>query len=189
MMCSGSASHASWAMVLLLIVCASIFGSLIFSYLFLWTTNPQAWPAAGALPSPGWPMLSAAMLVVGAALAAIAGRLMSRDRQSALRWCVAGAALLLAAAPALDLAAHWQVGLRPQATAYTAATYAVAGLQALFGGISVVMGVFTVARSMAGRLRPTRRAAFDTTRTMLLYTVAQGLIALALLHGFPRLTG
>ncbi|MFJ3460013.1 cbb3-type cytochrome c oxidase subunit I [Achromobacter spanius] len=189
MMCSGSASHASWAMVMLLIVCASIFGSLLFSYLFLWTTNPQAWPEASALPSPGWPMLSAAMLMAGAGLAAAAARLMTQDRQAALRGCVAAAALLVAAAPALDLIVHWQTGLRPQATAYTAATYAVAGLQALFGGLSVVMAIFTVARSLAERLSPTRRAAFDTTRAMLFYTVAQGLIALALLHAFPRLTG
>ena len=91
--------------------------------------------------------------------------------------------------PALDLVTHWQAGLRPQASAYTAATYAVAGLQAFFGGLAVVMAAFTVARSIAGRLRPTRRAALDATRAMLLYAVAQGLIALALLHAFTRLTG
>ncbi|GEM_PF-4659363 len=129
------------------------------------------------------------MLLAAAALALAAGRLMTQNRQRALRGCVAGAALLLAAAPALDLVTHWQAGLRPQASAYTAATYAVAGLQAFFGGLAVVMAAFTVARSIAGRLRPTRRAALDATRAMLLYAVAQGLIALALLHAFTRLTG
>ncbi|SIT30346.1 cbb3-type cytochrome c oxidase subunit I [Achromobacter sp. MFA1 R4] len=189
MMCSGSASHASWAMVLLLIVCASIFGSMMFGYMFLWTTNPQAWPEAAALPSPLFPLLSAGLLLAGTALTMSAGRSLAQARPSRMRWQLGAAALLLAAAAGLDLHTHWQAGLRPQGSAYTAATYAVASLQALFAGLSAVMAVFTVARSLAGRLRPTRRAPLDATRMMCLYTVAQGLTALALLHAFPRLAG
>src|SRR5690606_276900 len=41
--CNGSASHSWWAMIILVMVCASIFSSLLFAYLFLWTTSPQVW--------------------------------------------------------------------------------------------------------------------------------------------------
>mgnify|MGYP006193087545 CR=1 FL=1 len=57
--CSGSASHSWWAMIILVIVCASIFGSLVFAYLFLWTTSPEVWPAPEALPSMTRPLASA----------------------------------------------------------------------------------------------------------------------------------
>ena len=189
MMCAGSASHSSWAMMLLIIVCASIFGSLTFGYLFLWTTGPEAWPQPDALPAAVRPLLPAALLLGAAALAAACGRSLAQDRHGVLRGCLPLAAGLLAASAAFDLHTHWQSGLRPQASAYAAAVYAVAGLQAVFAGVSGVMAVFTVARSLAGRLRATRRVPYDTTRTMFLYTAAQGLVVLALLHAFPRLTG
>ncbi|MFD4838055.1 cytochrome c oxidase subunit I [Achromobacter sp. NPDC058515] len=189
MMCSGSASHASWAMVLLVIVCASIFGSLVFSYLFLWTTNPEAWPKASGLPPPAWQVLSACLLLGAVALAAGAGRRLGQVGQPFLRWSMPTAIVLLLASAGVELNAHWQSGLRPQASAYAAAVYAMAGLQAAFAALAGVMGVFTVARSLAGTLTTTRRAAFDTTMLMWRYTAAQGLAALALLHVFPRLTG
>ncbi|KRC86103.1 cytochrome c oxidase subunit 1 [compost metagenome] len=189
MMCSGSASHSSWATVLLVIVCASMFGSLLFSYLFLWTAGPQAWPKSGGLPSPVWPLLSACLLAGAAALAAGAAHRLKQGRQSFLRWSLPLAMVLLAASAGVELNAHWQTGLRPQASAYAAAVYAVAGLQAAFAALAAMMGLFTVARSMAGRLSATRRAAFDTTMMMWQYTVAQGLAGLALVHVFPRLAG
>lgn len=189
MMCSGSASHSSWAMVLLVIVCASIFGSLMFAYLFLWTTGPGEWPRPEALPPVTQPLVSAALLLVAAALAAGCAGPLGQGGHRALRWGLPVAAGLVALSAGHDIHTHWQAGLRPQASAYAAAVYAVAGLQAIFAGLTALMATFTVARSVAGRLRATRRAAYDTTKMMFLYTAAQGLLALALLHAFPRLTG
>ncbi|MNT49332.1 hypothetical protein D3C72_1861770 [compost metagenome] len=99
-----------------------------------------------------------------------------------------GVALLMAAS-AVQLHGHWTQGLRPQASAYTAAVYAIAGLQGFFALIAGTMGVFTVSRSVAGRLSYTRRACYDTTMMMWHYTVAQGLLGLGLVHAFPRMTG
>ncbi len=189
MMCSGSASHASWAMVLLIIVCASIFGSMMFGYLFLWTVHPDEWPQPGGLPSAAWPMLSAGLLLGALALVEGAGRRLAQARQTFLRASLSAAIVLVGASAAVEILSHWQSGLRPQVSAYAAAVYAVAGLQAAFAALAGVMGVFTVARSLAGRLTATRRAAFDTTMMMWRYTAAQGLVALALVHVFPRLTG
>lgn len=187
MTCAGGASHASWAMMLLILVCASIFGATLFSYLFLWLGAPQSWPAPADLPTPARPLLCAGLLLGTWALMAGARRSLARGRQAFLRAGLPLTALLLAASAGLELHAHWQAGLRPQASAYAASVYALGGLQAVFAAAVASMGLFTTARSLAGRLRATRRAAFDATVVMWRYTVAQGLAILALVHGFPRL--
>jgi cytochrome c oxidase subunit I+III len=49
----------------------------------------------------------------------------------------------------------------------------------------LLMGGYTIARAFAGMVDATRRNTFDNTRLMWHYTVAQGLIALAVMHA-PR---
>jgi cytochrome c oxidase subunit I+III len=48
-----------------------------------------------------------------------------------------------------------------------------------------LMSSFAIARAVAGRLGPGRRGAYDHTRTIWLYTVAQGLLAIAIVQA-PR---
>ena len=99
------------------------------------------------------------------------------------------ALLMVAAAIILEGGSQWQTGLRPQDSGYAAAVYAMIGLQGVFVAALCLMGVFTVARSMAGRLAADRRACFDSTMIFWHYTVAQGLLGLGALHGFPRILG
>ena len=99
--------------------------------------------------------------------------------------------LLLVGSIVAELQGHLATDLRPTQNAYGAVVYMVATLQALFVGIVACiacMGLYTVARSLAGLLAPRRRATFDNTRVFWYYTVAQGLVGLVLVHGFPRLT-
>jgi cytochrome c oxidase subunit I+III len=49
------------------------------------------------------------------------------------------------------------------------------------------MGLYTIARWWAGLLNPIRRATFDNTMLFWHYATVQGLVGLALAHGFPRL--
>lgn len=187
--CSGSHSHSWWAMVILVMVCTSIFSSLLFAYLFLWTTSPDVWPAAARLPGMGWPLASASLLLGSGVLLAWAGRRLSQRQQGLLRLVLPVGIMMLASATGLDGYGQWQTGLRPQDNGYAAAVYAIIGLQALFVVVSFFMGLFTVARSLAGRLAPERRASFDNTMIIWLYAVAQGVVGLAVAHGFPRLIG
>jgi cytochrome c oxidase subunit I+III len=53
--------------------------------------------------------------------------------------------------------------------------------------VVVIMGGYTLARSLSGLLDGARRVTFDNTMLLWHYTVAQGLVALALAHGFPRM--
>ena len=187
--CPGSASHSWWAMVMLVMVSASIFASLVFAYLFLWAADREAWGPAGRPPEAASAWLAAMLLAGSGAFVALARRGLRKGRLAQLGWSLPLAGLLLAASAGLDLYAHWGAGLRPQASAYAASVYAVAGLQAAFAIVSLAMGAFTLARARAGRLSAERPACLDNTAIMWLYTVAQGLLALALVHAFPRLGG
>jgi cytochrome c oxidase subunit I+III len=51
------------------------------------------------------------------------------------------------------------------------------------------MGLFIVARLVAGRTDCERRNSFDHTALLAWYAAAQTLLGLALVHGFPRLVG
>ena len=100
---------------------------------------------------------------------------------------MAAAVLMLCASIAFEIQAHQAVGLRPTDSGYGAAVYGIAALQGLFVAISAIMGLYTVARSLAGMLSAQRRQTFDNTRLFFQYTAVQGLAGLALVHGFPRL--
>ncbi|MBO1113518.1 cbb3-type cytochrome c oxidase subunit I [Bordetella petrii] len=187
--CTGSGSHSWWAMVMLVMVCASIFSATLFSYLFLWTTSPGQWPAATALAALPWPLACAALLLASSALVWAGGRALRHGRQGWLRAALPLGCMMLFAALGLEAAAQWRAGLRPQDSAYAAAVCAVIGLQAVLVGAVGFMGLFTTARSWAGRLAGNRRACFDNTALLWHYTVAQGLAGTCLLHGFPRWVG
>ena len=61
--------------------------------------------------------------------------------------------------------------------------------QALHAVMLAVMAGYTLARSVSKLLDSVRRATFDNTMLLWYYTVAQGLIVLAMAHVFPRLVG
>jgi len=186
---TGPSSHSWWAMVVLILVSGSIFGSLVFSYLFLWTVSPQVWPTeARVLPSLPWPLVSAVLLVAsGAAVAWCHRRLAAGGGQRLLQAVLAAGVVLLVASSGADLRGHLASDIGPTDSAYGAVVYMVATLQAFFAATVACMGLYTVARSMAGMLSHERRQTFDNTRLFWYYTVAQGLAGLALVHGFPRL--
>jgi cytochrome c oxidase subunit I+III len=190
---AGPMNHSWWAMIVLMVVSGMVFTCLIFSYLFLWLVNPGAWPPQGVeLPDRLWPFAAAALYSISAALIACASRtLRGDDRRSpgSVPVLIAVALLFVAAASALDLWAQWQSGLSPSAHAYGAAVYAIASLQIFFVLTTLIMGLYTIARWLAGKLDSVRRTTFDNTMLFWYYTVGQGLVGLMVVYGFPRLTG
>lgn len=179
-------------MVVLILVSGSVLASLIFAYLFLWTSSPEVWPAANAIPALIYPALSAALLIASSGLIAYAGWILRHSAQhehDRLRWAIAAAIVLLAAAVVLELHAQSQAGVAPTESAYGASVYMLLSVQAFFAAIMTLMGGYTIARSIAGMLHSERRVTYENTMLFWHYTVAQGLIMLALIHGFPRMNG
>ncbi|WP_334190385.1 cytochrome c oxidase subunit I, partial [Noviherbaspirillum sp.] len=189
---NGSSSHSWWAMIVLILVAGSILGCLLFSYLFLWTVSPDVWPGADGLPAWEWPSISALLLLASAGLIVHAGarlKTASPRGHGTVTPAILAAAILLACASAADFYGQWTTGLRPTESAYGAVVYAIIALQAFYVAVVIVMALYTSARAWCGLLHAQRRVTFDNTMLLWYYTVAQGLIGLALVHSFPRLTG
>jgi cytochrome c oxidase subunit I+III len=189
---TGPSSHAGLAMVVLMLVSASLYLAYVFSYLYLWTVSPQVW-ASGAplLPDLGWPIGMTALLLVGWGAFSLA--------RPALAWTgtlrhltpllsLVGA-LCLVAATVGEIASHWLAGLRPTDSAYGAMVYLGSVLAAQVMIAVLIMAGFTAARYFAGKLDLGRRLPFDSTATLARYGVGQSLAGLALIHAFPRLVG
>jgi cytochrome c oxidase subunit I+III len=189
---TGPAAHSWWAMVVLLLVVASMFIALLFSYLYIWTVSPQAWPAATGQGVPGahWPTASATAYIVSSVAMAFAGRGLGRMPEHGgwpVRLGIACACLALVAALFMDLGGLWETGLRPATSSYGALVYTIVAVEGQLVAAAAIMGLYTIARSAAGLLTPVRRATFDNTMLLWHYTVGQGLLGLLIVHGFPRI--
>ena len=190
---TGPVSHSWWAMIVLILVAGTLFTCLVFSYFYLWTVNPTAWPPNGVtLPATGWPLAAMLLFVASSAAIALAGRTLTRTPASSAwpaRLALFLALPLMLAGFAAQLYAVWQTGLRPDASSYGAVVYTFVGLQGFFVAALSIMGLYTLARSLCGLLHGARRATFDNTMLLWHYTTCQGLVALAITTFFPRLVG
>jgi cytochrome c oxidase subunit I+III len=190
---TGPMNHSWWGMVVLLLVAGMLFACLVFSYLFLWISNPGGWPPANVgLPALSWPVAACLLYAMSSGAMLGASRLLRRvPARTAwpFRLAVLAAAGLMAVGFALDLAAHWQSGLRPAASSYGAVVYTITGLQGFYVAVLGLMALFVLARSLAGRLDGVWRASFDNTLLLWHFTTAQGAIGLILVALFPRALG
>jgi cytochrome c oxidase subunit I+III len=186
---TGPSSHSWWAMVVLILVAGSVFSCAVFSYLFLWTVFPEVWPDLAALPRASYSVVAGAMLLASSAAIAYASRALGRGAIWPMRAALAAAIPLAVAAIVVEIAGQRESGLHTAATSYNASVYLIASLEAFLVAVVVLMAAFTLARSACGLVDPVRRVTFDNTMLAWHYTVAQGIVGLVLVHGFPRLVG
>ncbi len=187
----GAAAIGWWAMAVLCFVAASQYLAFVFSYLYLWTVAPRAWPGADApdLPGPGWPAFSAFLAFASLAAIEFARRLIGSDRVRRAAMLLTLALLALVAGLGLDTLALLQTGLRPTRSAYAALVYANTGLNAQLVFALAIMASYAVARIFAARLTAVRRVTFDCLWLLWVYTAGQFIFGLVLVHGFPWLIG
>ncbi|TWO69046.1 cytochrome ubiquinol oxidase subunit I [Caenimonas sedimenti] len=178
---TGRDSHSWWAMVVLLVVDASIFASLGFAHIHVSMALDVCPPPGARLPTGGWP--PALLLLAGSAAMAWAAR--RRLGVGGQGWLQAAVGLGMAcsvAAFGLDLVSHLQAGLSPRDQAWSATVGALLGWQALHAFLLLLMGGYVIARSLSGALRPDARATLDNTALMWHYVSIQGVAAIALVR-------
>jgi cytochrome c oxidase subunit I+III len=185
---TGPLATSWWAMICLMLVSGTAYACTVGSYLFLWLVNGDAmWPPPGMeRPVAGWG--AAALAGYGASAAVVlAASALLRRRGALPALLMPLALLLLGAGFAADIAALWQAGLRPSVHAHAAVSYALMVWQGTHVVVAAIMAGYLVARCWAGMIDGTRRLSFDNVMLFWLYTVGQGVVGIALLHGFPRL--
>ncbi|CAA9891468.1 Cytochrome c oxidase, subunit I [Candidatus Methylobacter favarea] len=187
---TGPMGHGWWAMVILMLVAGALYFAYLFSYLYLWTVSPEVWPsAAQKLPALQWPAMSALLFVSSAAFFAVAKRTLPEPGKKHL---LTPLLLLLGAlssvlAVCLEIWCYWQTGLRPTASSYEAMVYMDSILAGQLVFAMLIMALFVIARHFTGKLDRVRSATLENTNLLAYYTVAQALIGLLIIHGFPRM--
>ena len=183
----GPKGHAWWAMAVLNTVLAMIFACMVFSYFFLWSQAPARWmPHNGAWPEPHWLWMALAALAASLVLAKLASwALVASQRAYAAPLLLLGSFLAFATAFGIDLWSLLATGLDPKANAYAATVVTISALTgALVATLALMVG-YVLVRAATGRVHANRRAAFDVTRQLLLYALAQAAAGLLLVRVFP----
>jgi cytochrome c oxidase subunit I+III len=190
---TGPSSHAWWAMVVLILVAASLYLAFVFSYLYMWIVSPEVWSPVGspALPDAIWPFIAAALILAGGGGMFVAGKMLPEPgrRGAGASVLLLAAAACLCGAVALNIWSHWQTGLRPTESSYGAMVYMASVLDAQLVAAVVVLAGAAIARNLTGRLDCIRRVAFENVGLLCAYAVAQMLFGLLMIHGFPRVAG
>ncbi len=165
-----------WGSLFLLLADATLFGSLLFGYAFLWTVAPD-WPPpsylAPAFWGPGLALGGAAALAGGPRLAA---RAIAGGRAP---WLAIALAVLGAVAMTVAAATIWSARPDPTVHAYDATLWLLAGYVAVHAGLAALMAVYLAARVMAGYASPARIGEARIVQLWADYAVATGLVALA----------
>ena len=183
----GPRNHAWWATVVLLLVDGTAFACIVFSYLFLWTVSPEVWPSdTAALPSLWWLAAGLALWGLAAGTMAWASRALRENRQRTVQLCLLTGSALLLAGIVTDADAQIQTGLKGAESAYGAVVYMLVAYQGFHVAVLLIMTGYTLARSLLGMIGAERRVTFDNTMLFWHYTCAQGVVALLLVHLFPR---
>jgi cytochrome c oxidase subunit I+III len=182
---TGPSSHAWWAMVILMLVSASLFGCTIFAYLYLWVVHPDQWPEAARLPDARYGLAAIGLFAASSFAFGYANRRMRADRSPIPGL---GAAIVLGLGGyATELFA--QRAVDPGASGYGAIVYVFLVVTGFFVATIVTLDSVCIARRIAGRLNHEWRVTFDNARIFGHYVAVQSIVGLALVHGFPRVVG
>ncbi|PVM83435.1 cbb3-type cytochrome c oxidase subunit I [Caulobacter endophyticus] len=177
---SGPSSTGWWAMVVTLVVGGMVLAMSVFSYVFLWSRNPEAWrppPEVSSL------VIAAVSASVAAVLAWLARRALNRPWLATAM--VLAAAGLLVLAFGVDLSAWRGGGLEPHASAQGAIVYAILSWQGFFVAVAAIMGLYVLLRRLYGYVGPDRPATIELVGLFLGYTAAQALVGLCVTRLFP----
>ena len=178
-----------WGMIFALVFDATLFASLLFGYLFLWTIAPN-WPPSDFI-SPD-PLLAG--ITLAGLIAAVAGGL-GAARANRLGAAAARRLWLLLAAAGAIVASGGFVAvpalLAPAASehAYAASVLMLSSYGALHAGLSAVGALFVLARCASGFVSPLRSLELRNLSLFCAYSGVTGAIAAAAIHLMPLVAG
>lgn len=152
---SGPSAPGWWAMFITMMADATAFSGLVFGYYFYWTIHPD-FGAGFNGPGVAAPLLALALSLAGWAATLVAREVHARGRVTIARGLlVAGAGLTIAS---LFAGLRCLDGLDPKANVYPAIVWVLTIWTVVHAAIGAIMQLYTLARSLAGRMTPTHDA-------------------------------
>ena len=176
-------------MVILLVVDATMFASLVFAHVHVSMRADVCPPPGAGLPGSrgAWPRLAAV------------GGLGAGDRGAAARLGRCRALVGARAAHRRRARSHWRVAAaatscrcratrrcRQRADAWSATVAALLAYQALHAVVLVAMAAYLAARWGAGLVLPSRRATLDNVTLFWGYAALQGCVVAGVVQWLPR---
>jgi cytochrome c oxidase subunit I+III len=181
----GAKSHAVWGMWVLIAVLGMIWLSMVFSYFYLWSVQPDRWPPPGAGDPSALHTLGVLAFYAGSAmLLLIADRLLHGGPGWSFAAALGGVITLLAGALWMDLSFWLRAGVVPTESSYGASLFTFGLLNGVLAFALALMAAFLIARRLTGRLDAVRRLGFDVTWLFCGFALVQGVLTVALTHGF-----
>jgi len=179
----GTASHSWWAMVILLVVDATVLASIVFAHVHVAMRSDICPPASATLPPLASMTLAAAAFGASSLVLWLAGRTLA---ERALGGWRVGAVLVAAACAtagfAILLQAHDAAGLAPRAQAWAATVAALLSYQGFHAAIQLMLAAYLCARAWRGLLTPHQRATFDNAALLWHGSCAQGVVVALVPH-------
>ena len=125
--------------------------ALIFGYFFYWTIHDDF---TGGQAGPGmlWPLVAAGLFILAWLAMLLARSANARDRSTHTRLSLLAALVLTLAAGCAGLAGPYLSRMDPTAHVYPAIVWVVTLWTVVHGGVGVVMQLYCLARSLAGRM-------------------------------------
>jgi cytochrome c oxidase subunit I len=151
---SGSLSTGWWAMFITMTGDLTAFLGLVFGYFFFWTIHEDFPPAEIAGPGWIWPVAGCALLCLSWLLTVLARRLNLTSRIAATRTVLIAAPFAAAAGVAALAAGPYFHGMDPTDHSYPAIVWALVLWTGLHVAAGVVMQLFCLVASLAGRMTP-----------------------------------
>ena len=181
---TGTASHAWWAAIVMLVVDLSIFACFAFAYVHVTMRLTVCPPPGATLPSQDLALASAGLLVLGSLLVWFATRAVGTRR---LPWLVLAALGCVLASCAVDVRGLLAAGLDPTASAWAAGVAALASYQGLHVATLAVLAPYLAARAWCGLLGARSRASLDTIALVWHATTLQGIAGMLVVRLVPLL--
>ncbi len=176
-----------WATVIVVLISAALFASLVFAYFYLWL-GASDWPPEGqAMLSPGRPLLALGLLLAGSAAVHSAVRANQRARPAAgCRRRIELAALLYAGFIVVQALVLADIA-PPQSHTYASLVHVLVGFHGVHAVTALLFAVFAWLSLRAGSTSARRPLALRVTALFWHYTTTMWLFAFAVVHLFPRL--
>jgi len=182
---SGVKATGWWGMFVAMSGDGTAFASLVFGYFFLWTRHEDF---TGGVVGPGmfWPLLALA-LFVGAWGATLAAREINwRRGLNAARLLLGAGAVLSIAGSAAGLVGPWVYGMDPTVHVYPAIVWILVIWAAAHGGVGVIMQLYCLARSLAGRLTARHDMELQNVALYWHFMLVTALITFSVVALFPE---